>query len=195
MQQPPTSHHPFVILYHRALARAHLMAASRYRMFHQRRRLTGGRDSCFGGAETRLCLLEFTRLARCLSHVRHASSLPSLQLSLSVTAPRPCFWECRRWREGGGREEEKIFRDACFNLTCQDLTCRFPFQDAWLGDQEEATEGTFSANVGDSSSCVKTKKKGGWGGGSGWDYRDDPAIHPSSKENPIFPPQTLLIPF
>lgn len=50
-------------------------------------------------------------------------------------------------------------RDACFNLTCQDLTCRFPFQDP--GDQEEATEGTFRANVGDSSSCVKTKKKGG----------------------------------
>lgn len=95
------------------------------------------------------------------------------------------------------REEEKIFRDACFNLTCQDLTCRFPFQDPWPGDQDEATEGTFSANVGDSSSCVKTKKKGGWGGGGGggWDYRDDPAIHPSSKENPIFPPQTLLIPF
>lgn len=64
------------------------------------------------------------------------------------------------------REEEKILRDACFNLTCQDLTCRFPFQDP--GDQEEATEGTFRANVGDSSSCVKTKKKGGWVGGWWW---------------------------
>lgn len=27
------------------------MAALCYRMFHQRRRVTGGRDSCFGGAE------------------------------------------------------------------------------------------------------------------------------------------------
>lgn len=32
-----------------------------------------------------------------------------------------------------------------------------------------------------------------WGGGQ--DYRDDPAIHPSSKQSPVFPPQTLLIPF
>lgn len=29
-------------------------------------------------------------------------------------------------------------------------------------------------------------------GGGGWrDYRDDPAIHPRSKQNPVFPPQTL----
>ena len=35
-------------------------------------------------------------------------------------------------------------------------------------------------------------------GGGGWgalDYRDDPAIHPSSKQSPVFPPQTPLIPF
>lgn len=93
-----------------------------------------------------------------------------------------------------GKKEERI-QVLWFNLTCQDLTNCFFFLDRWFEVQNEGTEGSFRANVGDSLLFPGCMRRGGGVGGGGQDYRDDPAIHPSSKQSPVFPPQTLLIPF
>lgn len=83
----------------------------------------------------------------------------------------------------GGREEERI-QVLWFNLTCKDLTSRFSFR---VRLQKAPFELMW---------VILLFFVGAWGEeGGGQDYRDDPAIHPSSNQSPVFPPQTLLIPF
>lgn len=86
---------PPLTLYNSVLPLAHLMAVLCYCMFHQRRRVAGGRDPAFGGAERGFVCFSLHARSLFVACWR-ASSLPSASLSSSVTAPRPCF-------EGRGR--------------------------------------------------------------------------------------------
>lgn len=152
-------------LYNPILLLAHLMAVLCYCMFHQRRRVAGGRDPAFGGVE---------RGFVCFSLHAHslfvacwcASSVPSASLSSRLTASRPCFEGRGGIRKQGwvGKKEERI-QVLWFNLTCQDLTNCFFFLDRWFEVQNEGTEGSFRANVGDSLLFPGCMRRGGGVGG------------------------------
>lgn len=89
---PPPPSPPPSTLYNSVLPLAHLMAVLCYCMFHQRRRVAGGRDPAFGGAERGFVCFSLHARSLFVACWR-ASSLPSAPLSSSVTAPRPCFEE------------------------------------------------------------------------------------------------------
>lgn len=91
----------------------------------------------------------------------------------------------------GGREEEKGFGERALTSPAKILRSDSPFKISGLRFRVKLQRAPLQANVGDSL-LLPGCGKSGWGG---WDYRDDPAIHPSSKQSPVFPPQTLLIPF
>lgn len=67
-------------------------------------------------------------------------------------------------RDGWEKKEERI-QVLWFNLTCQDLTNCFFFLDRWFEVQNEGTEGSFRADVGDSLLFPGCMRRGGGGVG------------------------------
>lgn len=107
----------------------HLMAVLCYCMFHQQRRVAGGRDPAFGGAEKGFVCFSLHARSLFVACWR-ASSLPSASLSLSLTAPRPCFegrGRIKKIQMGGKKKGRKETRCRALTSPARILQTDFSF--------------------------------------------------------------------